>query len=218
MPSALYPALGKRSFAECLISSTRQNYSFAECQVVALGKHLTPSAPKRAAHGGRACWARAQSLPSAAGPALGKRDMLPSATFCRRPALGNAWVCRVADVCRVLVAWHSANHVFAECPCLSSRQRPRHSAKAETLGKFGFSGSESLDDYICTLMRVQVKKIVSKSQSKLNFILTLCPILRFEHHGVAHLLLCTPFQYRSNKLNPKNLKTHQMMFSNLFCF
>ena len=29
-------------FAECLISSTRQNYSFAECQVVALGKHLTP--------------------------------------------------------------------------------------------------------------------------------------------------------------------------------
>ena len=74
------------------------------------------------------CWARAQSLPSAAGPALGKRDMLPSATFCRRPALGNAWVCRVADVCRVLVAWHSANHVFAECPCLSSRQRPRHSA------------------------------------------------------------------------------------------
>ena len=33
------------NFAEYLSSSTRQTIPFAECQVVALGKDLTPSAP-----------------------------------------------------------------------------------------------------------------------------------------------------------------------------
>jgi len=92
---------------------TRQHVSFAECQKVALGKDLTPSAPLT----GGAWRARVLGiLPSAAGPALGKGDTLPSALLCRRPALGKARACRVPDFCRVPVAWHSANNIFAECP------------------------------------------------------------------------------------------------------
>ena len=97
---------------------TRQTTPFAECQVVALGKDLTPSAPLTGQH-----WAKGTVC-----RALGKGDSLPSAIRCRRPALGKARACRVADVCRVLVAWHSTNHIFTECPCSGTRQRPRHSA------------------------------------------------------------------------------------------
>ena len=79
-------------------------------------------------NGGRACWARARSLPSAGPVALGKEQWLPSAILCRRPALGEVRACRVPRVCRVPFGWHSAKIVFAECPWSGTRQRPRHSA------------------------------------------------------------------------------------------
>ena len=129
------------NFAEYLSSSTRQkkicrvpgsrhSAKYPLCRVPGGGTRQRLDAispPQRASHGGRACWARAPDLPSAARPALGKGDSLPSAIRCRQPALGKARACRVADVCRVLVSWHSAKHIFAECPCSGTRQRPRHS-------------------------------------------------------------------------------------------
>jgi len=112
------------------------NYPFAECQVVALGKDLTPSAPltggarrarvlgtcagfaecRRASTRQRGQFAECHSLPTAgtrqsSGMPCGR--CLPSA---RGVALGKPHLCRVS------VFWHSV--------------------KAETLGKFGFSGSE----------------------------------------------------------------------------
>ena len=130
------------NFAEYLSSSTRQKKICREpgsrhsakyplCRVPGGGTRQRLDAispPQRASHGGRACWARARALPSAVGPALGKGDTLPSALLCRRPALGKARACRVPDFCRVPVAWHSANNIFAECPLSGTRQRPRHSA------------------------------------------------------------------------------------------
>jgi len=79
-------------------------------------------------NGGRACWARARSLPSAGPVALGKEQWLPSAILCRRLALSEVKACRVPRVCRVPFGWHSAKIVFAECPWSGTRQRPRHSA------------------------------------------------------------------------------------------
>ena len=89
--------------------------TFPLCRVPAGGtrQRLNAVSPT---DGRRACWARAQALPSAAGIALGKGDTWPSALLCRRPALGKARACRVPVFCRVPVAWHSANNIFAECP------------------------------------------------------------------------------------------------------
>jgi len=136
---AEYLSSSTRQKKICRVSSegTRQTTPFAECQVVALGKHLTPSAPltggarrarvlgtcagfaecRRASTRQMGQFAECHSLPTAgtrqsSGMPCGR--CLPSA---RGVALSKPHLCRVP------VFWHSL--------------------KAETLGKFGFSGSES---------------------------------------------------------------------------
>ena len=43
-------------------------------------------------------------------------------------ALGKTCICRVFIVCRAYYSTHSAKQVFAECPCLCTRQTNLHSA------------------------------------------------------------------------------------------
>ena len=111
------------------VGDTRQSFSFAECQVAALGKGLTPSAtPTAGARRARVlgtCAVFAECGPGGTRqrsvfaecptlPTVSTRQSVGMPCACW-PALGKAGLCRVP------VVWHSA--------------------KTETLGNYWFSGS-----------------------------------------------------------------------------
>jgi len=90
--SAWAPALGKRNYAESQANalgnvsplpsaSWRHSAKSELCRVPGGGTRQSLNAVSPT-DGQRACWARAQALPIAAWPALGKGDALPSAVIC----------------------------------------------------------------------------------------------------------------------------------------
>ena len=120
--------LGTRRNRLCRVPTdgTRRSVAFAECLDCSTRQRITAvSHPD----GRRACWARARPLPCAGPTALGKDKICRVSSLCRLPTLGKHWACRVPCVCRVLRRRHSANVVFAECPCSGTRRTTWHSAK-----------------------------------------------------------------------------------------